>query len=260
MIFEQGSPGGKLARGLAGWASLLVLVACSDGAAEVATPPLTGQPDAARPKAPSWQPLAPQERFEGRALTDVALGWVQWCTAPDHCELPFNDEDGSKCALYQSDSEPLFFLQSGYATSVRTRCKIPAGKAIVVPVIAYFTDLVGRGPEVSAADLPAEADRIHGSIRDETLVIDGMPVEGLRDWLVSPQRGSYTLPPPPNLYACSPGGDDIEGTIDPVYYGGIFVILPPPEPGHHTLDYGGTLTNPFAVDERMFVKAEFEVE
>jgi hypothetical protein len=220
----------------------------------------------ARPKPPpipnDWEPLVPGEAYEGRSASEWAAGWMQWSTAATDCDLPIFDKDGSWCTLYQPDDEPVFYFQTGYATANRTECIVPRGKAILVPLVPYFDDQVGRGPDLTSERLEQEAHVLQSSVRDLWLRYDDRePDRALEDWVVGPIKSSYVLPPPPNMYACSAGElSELAGPIEPAYVGGAFVIFPPPPAGTHTIEYGGTLTNPFGVDERMFVSSTFRVE
>jgi hypothetical protein len=187
---------------------------------------------------------------------------MRWSTSATDCDLPIFDKTGSWCTLYQPADEAVFYFQTGYATAMRTECVVPSGKAVLVPVLPYFDDQVGRGPGLTNERLEEEAHVVQSSIRDLWLRYDTHePERPLEDWVMGPVKSGYVLPPPPNMYACSEGElSELAGPINPAYVGGAFVLFPPPPSGIHTVEYGGTLTNPFGVDERMFVSSTFRVE
>lgn len=187
--------------------------------------------------------LAPDELFSGRSLSEWADAWVRWSTAPTNCDqIPAYDEDGSLCALYQDETSPVFIFQTGFADTVRTRCTVPAGKALLVPLMSFFIDNVGRDEPLSDEALESESLDVFMSVRDLTLSIDGQKQElTLDDWKVFPTRSEYHVPSGTNVYSCA-GLDGIAGKIEPSYYGGVFVMFKAPAPGMYTLEYGGALT------------------
>ena len=208
-----------------------------------------------------WQPLAPDADFADRTLSDWANAWVRWSNAPTDCDVnPAFDVDGSMCDQFQPQDSPVFFLQGGDVDTVRTRCVVPSGKAIFVPLAGFYVDNAGREPPLDDAALEAEANIWLESVRDLTLTVDGAAVGGgLDPWVVAPVRGDYELPPEPNVYTCV-GLPGVTGRIAPAYAGGAFVVLPPPEPGMHTIEYGGTLTTAQGDDILSYVKATFMVQ
>ena len=209
----------------------------------------------------TWQPLAPDADFADHSLRDWADAWVRWSNAPTDCDLnPAFDVDGSMCNEFQPDDSPVFFLQAGDVNTVRTRCVVPSGKAIFVPLAGFYVDNAGREPALDDAALEEEANIWLDSVRDLTLAVDGAAVGGgLEPWTVAVVRSDYELPPEPNVYTCV-GLPGVTGRIAPAYIGGAFVVLPPPERGMHTIEYGGTLTTAQGDDILSYVKATFMVQ
>jgi len=197
----------------------------------------------APPDASAWQPLGANESFAGRSLQEWAVEWARFAVSQTSCDSGDFDPDGSFCGLYQDPEAPLFFFNIGETGTERTRCVVPAGKAILVPVLSMAGDNGGVPAEEQLTDTELEeliAD-VHASGRDLSLWVDRVEVTGLERWSVGPSEFSYIVPPEPNYYSCN-GYEDVHGTIAPAYVAGYFVLLPPPPVGTHTLEYGGTQT------------------
>jgi hypothetical protein len=77
-------------------------------------------------------------------------------------------------------------------------------------------------------------------MRDLKLVVDGLSIEDLEAFQVGPSKFSQTLPRTHNRYSCSGSGRAPPETVDPIYLVGYFALLPPPRPGKHRLEFGGT--------------------
>jgi hypothetical protein len=208
---------------------------------------------------PAWEPYEPADEIAGHDLTYWAKQWVRWATAATDCDSdPAYDFDGSLCARYQDPESPVFFVQSGDPLDERTRCVVPQGKPILVPLHGFYVDNVGREVPSTEVELMAEATAWFRSMTDLRLRVDGRDIEDLERWSVAPTPSEYVLPPEPNVYTCS----DIPGYTGeiPAVIGGAFVALRAPAPGKHTLDYGGAATTLDGVDLFSFVRTTFSVE
>jgi hypothetical protein len=217
-------------------------------------------PDAGAEAGGPWLPLPATDAYEGRTLEEWVVEWARWTYAQTSCEDPFFDDDGSLCALYQDPDGPIFHLAKGVGDPQRTKCRIPSGKAILVPLPNLIGDNAGVAPEdiLTEEDLEAVMAGFVLSMRELVLVVDGQPISNLEAYTIGPTRFSYVLPPAPNNYSCS-GVDGVEGLVDPSYVAGVFVLLPPPSAGVHSLTYGGTGTL-FGLDSTSVASSTFVVE
>jgi hypothetical protein len=131
---------------------------------------------------------------------------------------------------------------------------------LVIPLAARMADNAGvpEADQLSEDELRAYAEQAHASMTDLLLVVDGKPVEDLASYAVHPTRFSYELPPEPNWYSCNqtPG---VTGRVEPAFITGYFVVLPPPEPGAHTLEYGG-VTRIDGAPDSSHVRTTFTVQ
>jgi hypothetical protein len=190
-----------------------------------------------------WRPLEPGEEYAGRSQEQWAVEWARWSYAQTSCASPVVDADGSLCALYQDPEAPVFFLPTGLLGPIRTRCPVPAGKSILVPILMFTNDNGGVAPDEQLSDdeLVRSVTDVKDSMRDLALRVDGEALTGLEQAAVGPTRFGYTVPPEPNWYSCN-GMVGVEGPIEPSWLAGYFVLFPPPNAGMHSLEYGGTGT------------------
>lgn len=193
-----------------------------------------------------WPPLERDAIYEEKTIDEWVLEWAHWSLSQTNCESPVFDDDGSLCLLYQDPTSPVFFLAGGKYKTERTRCRLPAGKAILVPL----TQFISNPEEIPAddwfTDAPPEerARQIQSSMGDLELRVDGFAVQELHAQSVGPLRFAHAFPPGKNYFACMERTFELEGTIDPLYIVGYFVLLPPPTVGRHRLEYGGSLSHP----------------
>jgi hypothetical protein len=209
-----------------------------------------------------WRPYAAKKEYRGKSLSEWGVAWKLWGFAPTSCDdAPAFDVDGSLCGEYQDPDSPVFFLDFSASDAPRTRCRVPQGKALVVPLITFFNDKAGMDPPKTDDELLASVEDAFESMRDLRLRADGVSIHNLDEYGFGPTRYSYSLPPAPNWYSCN-GVDNVSDTVvDPSFLAGFIAVMPPPEPGEHRLEYGGVLTfegNDYALagDTTFVVEAE----
>jgi hypothetical protein len=232
--------------------TLSLLLACHDTAP-------TPSAHATVSSSEAWLPLAATEPYADQTLDAWATAWMRWSYAQTSCDDPAYDEDGSLCALYQDPDSPVFFLQLGAPGTQRTRCIIPRGKAIVVPMDAFANDNAGVDPPLPDSDLLASVVEVKASMRDQHVVADGLPVVDVERRGVGPIEYDYWVPPAPNWFTCNGIPDVADRQVKPSYFAGYFALFPPPSAGRHTLEYAGVAT----LDEQVLslnVVTTFDVE
>jgi len=227
--------------------SLLFAAAGCDPNSSANTPVDASAPEAATndlaKSQAAWRPLDPDEPFEGKSLSEWAVEWMRWSFSQDSCESSTFDPDGSQCLLYQDDPDlSVFYMAYAPSEHPRTRCKVPRGRAIVVPLANFWFDNVGAMTIKTAAELEQDAAKALESIRDLKLRIDGESITDLERFIVQPTQFSYRVPPAPNWYSCNGTEDVGDITVEPAVLTGYYALLPPPELGVHEIEYGGALT------------------
>ena len=208
----------------------------------------------------TWGVIEPAVSYSGVSLVDWMVRWAEWAYAQTSCADPFFDGDGSLCGLYQEMDGPVFFFASSESDVSRTECRVPRGKAILLPLTSIQVDNAGVDPsdQLTRSQMVESVTDFVKSARDLVLTIDGVEITGLDKYAVGPSEYSYTLPAEPNWYSCN-GYTGVNGTISPSFVGGVFVLVAPPPKGVHTIEYGGTATYDGS-DTAVHIKSTFTVE
>lgn len=186
--------------------------------------------------------------YEGRDLQAWATEFMRWhysWTSPQ-CFNAENDGDGSRCGFNQPDDSPVFFLASAdYSRTPdtvvsRRECKVPEGKAILVPISFFGDDDAGldeserRAPE----QIEDNVDEVHETMRGLILIADQKPVEDLSGYSIAPTAFDYQVGARPNWHSCNGYNDVEDTTVSPSYFAGYFALIEPPTRGKHQLEYG----------------------
>lgn len=191
-------------------------------------------------------PLDPTQPHYGKTYAEWAAAWVQWVyqwPETSACPDPVGDPTGGMCMFDQDPDSPVVFLTGDWGTFVqRTLCSIPAGKAIVLPVIVDFQDN-GAVPLANVKtddELRQSSIAQFQSIEDVQLSIDGQAVAPMAPYAIEAAPYTYTLPPEPNIFTCQ-GTPGVSGTYSG-YTSGYFVLLPPLSPGAHRIELSASAT------------------
>lgn len=212
--------------------ALSVLTACSSN------------DDAASASGP--QALDPTKVHYGKSHAEWGSDWWRWVFEfpggdATNCKNPLLDNTGELCAERQPTSAPVFFLAGTGGSAVeRTKCVVPAGKALFFPIINSMSDNAGLPPEKLQTLAEMEASlkgQMDGVVKEDLVVtVDGKALTGLDKHRVGPARFDYTVPPEPNAYTCF-GAPGITGKVEPAMHEGFFVMLAPLPAGPHTITF-----------------------
>jgi hypothetical protein len=189
-------------------------------------------------------PLPPDSRVACRTLGEWSALWWAWAFSFPVNDNPLLDLTGEKAKF--GDVGPVFFLAGAYNASgnVTRRATLPAGKFIFFPVVNLVNDNVGVSPRQTIDELTAAlaavippSPAIHASV-------DGTPVDQLQQHREIAPVFSYTLQSTDNLQQVLNHIPDAQGTIFPVVADGFYLMLRPLPPGHHVINFGGSLLGP----------------
>ncbi|MBU8978088.1 hypothetical protein JI752_018210 [Lysobacter sp. MMG2] len=184
-------------------------------------------------KQPDAPPPAPVVSLDDRwvpAETGVAdlnqtqwvQRWWQWAGLFDH-SAPYQDRDGSRCALHQDG--PVWFLAGtdGRFDAVRS-CSIPADKHVFFPLINWIVASDDsevndtEAPPTSCTQKQASAARLADHVFTGLVLLDGRPIGELKRMRVAGTT----------CFAVS--ADTPAAATD-----GYWLMLKPLPPGQHTL-------------------------
>jgi hypothetical protein len=187
---------------------------------------------------PTHKVVKPTQKYAGKTYGQWSAAWWQWAANISEPNSPVLDDTGADCAVNQKG--PVWFLAGTAGGSATRSCTIPAGTAILFPVINAECDTL-TPPTVggTAAQLGACARDLIDHVTETSASLDGAaidlgPVSEGRFRFQSPLF-RITFAPNNGFY---PDGS-VVGTGKAVADG--FWVLPKPLPkGQHTIDFQGT--------------------
>lgn len=234
-------------------ACVLSTLACGDEGASSA--PDASATDAAI-DAPGVAPtFAPGDAPYGTPMNEWAAAWWTWAL-----QLPTTDHPivGGPCAAGQAGE--VFFLAGNFGGVETRACAVPAGKALMFPILNSLCypqpETQGCATPISTADLVecAAGPFDSGAPIALEVTLDGVAIDAPTSYRHSTGRFSWPAPPfaeaewlapslgPIPANACGLPEGDRFGVGD-----GYWMILRPLAPGPHTLRITGSLGS-FALD------------
>jgi hypothetical protein len=180
---------------------------------------------------PALEIVPADAEYEGLSLGEWSARWWQWVISFPMEVNPSFDSSGERCHFGQSG--PVFFLASS-PNSVERSCTVPAGVAIFIPLAhsqCSTTDVppyFGRDAAGLATCAARDADA--SGATGITLSINGEMVSDLAPFRASTPPFSQVVGTD-NMYSLPAGVSLAVGD-------GYQVILMPPSPGEHQIEFG----------------------
>ena len=172
-------------------------------------------------------------KFYGSSVGTWSARWWQWAyTVPADAHHPLFDATGADCMNGQSSKG--FGLLAGIFNEsgdvVRTDWTVPVGRGIFFPVLNVECSSLEGAPFYGDDPASLNACLVPWSSQDTFATIDGAPVTTF-----SARSGMYAIGPmaDPNILGATGGATGVSMTD------GLYGVLPPLSPGHHTLHFGG---------------------
>jgi len=183
--------------------------------------------------------LDPTQSHYGHTADEWGTLWFKYIfelaqTDAKNCIIPYSDPNGANCTYGQS-GDVFFFAGTQGGAVVRDQCVVPAGKAILVPIVNAEGDNVGVAPQSDMALMTYVKSQLDG-VTDMSFNIDGTALSNLSSYLTQATKFTYTEPMEPNFYTCN-AVTGITGPVSPAYAAGYYVLLKPPTVGAHTLHF-----------------------
>ena len=158
--------------------------------------------------------------------------WWQWAYSIPSDVHPAYDDSGEYCA--EGQSGPVWFLAGTYEHPAERHCTIPAGKAILFPILnseCSYVEFPGLNTE---KELRQCAKQIQDSVVHLEASIDGTPISGLEQYRVQSTLFNLTLGQ--NNILELPANTNTQAISD-----GNWVFLKPLSPGEHIIYFKGGL-------------------
>lgn len=186
----------------------------------------------------------------GLTYGEWSAKWWQWAMSTPTKNNPVVDETGEKCAVGQNDPNVWFLAGTGGGEAVRA-CTIPAGKAILIPVLNVECDY-------TSPDLKTESDLRKCAKDDQDkatslqATVDGTSIPDLKTYRVQSPLFNVTIPTE-NVLGLQPG--TTQAVSD-----GYWVLLKPLPVGKHQINFSGSLADFTATGPLNFVSdAKYDV-
>jgi hypothetical protein len=169
----------------------------------------------------------------GTAYSEWIHGWWQWNLGTPSAQHPRDNFTAQKCTSNQGG--PVWFLPDILTGKEERSFTIPAGKAILVPLLTGECHNDGAPPVMNDDELrkcAREGDEF-GVI---TATLDGRDIQNLDQYRTQTGFGNITVVKD-NIFDNIPG--TFKGNAD-----GFFVFLEPLSPGKHDLRLSTSVLNP----------------
>jgi hypothetical protein len=159
----------------------------------------------------------------GVSYGEWADRWFTWVASVPAAENPLLTDD---CQAGQEEGSDIFFLPHTMpGTSVTADCKVGPGQSILAQAGGViWTNDDGETFE----EMVPLVEALRGEFTELSVTIDGVKVPDIDSyWVVSP--GAHYVFGEDNIFGLDPG------TERDAVAGGWFVMIPPLEPGSHTI-------------------------
>lgn len=198
---------------------------------------------APRSRSPVYD-LRSRSKILGRTAAEWTVEWWQWALSLPADRNPGFDADGTLGATAQRG--PVWFLIGAFnSTSVSRTVTVPAGRAILLPLVNTEWDSVGLPSALSVEELRRKAAETIASVDVGALLleIDGQAVSGV-------ERGRVRAGPFQYWYPDANAGQanglvSPRGIYAPALSDGYWAMLRPLPVGRHTVRWVASLGSPF---------------
>jgi hypothetical protein len=176
--------------------------------------------------------------------------WGRWQVLSPTATNPTADPTGRNCGVDQNG--PVWFLTGTTGGSAVRTCTIPAGKAILFPIINSECDLASYPTLKTVTDLVACARKDVNTVTGLQVSIDGVSLQNVTEYRVTSTPFNITYPHG-NIYG-APAGTSL-AVVD-----GYFAFLHPLPTGAHTLHFGALNPgNPTTATESFVVNVKYNL-
>jgi hypothetical protein len=166
----------------------------------------------------------------GKTWEEWSAIWWQWCSTEPKESNPVADKTGRFCNKNQNNPN-VWFLAGTFGGKAERTCTIPAGKAILIPIINDLISYAEYNNLTTESDLRsyAKSDLDEATVYKTT--VDDVELQNLENYRVQSHLFSFIILPDASVGV--PSGPTF-GVSD-----GYWVFLKPLSIGHHTIHLTG---------------------
>jgi hypothetical protein len=165
----------------------------------------------------------------GMTYAEWTAKWWQWLVSIPQPSNPAADATGKNCGLNQNG--PVWFLAGTTGGSAERTCTLPAGKAILFPIINSECDFLGYPNVKTELGLVSCAKADPDRTTNLQATIDGVDLRQLEKYRIISQPFNVTFPSN-NLFGSPVGTTTMVSD-------GFWVFLQPLAIGQHELHFSG---------------------
>ena len=179
------------------------------------------------------------EKPNGLTYDNLTAKWWQWALSMPQDVNPIGDTTGKYCG--QNQEGPVWFLTGTFGGTAERTCEIPAGKAILFPLLTTECNYLENPNLKTESELLscAKQGQDFGS-KTMAATIDGVKLKDLERYRVESQLFDLTLPEN-NAVSATPG--TTKAISD-----GFWVLLEPLPSGSHDVDFSASIIDPGGVN------------
>jgi hypothetical protein len=203
---------------------------------------LAGMASAQAGSDPNQFVVPPGAAYAGRSYAEWSAAWWQWLLVIPKASSPLLDTTGAFAATGQSG--PVWFLADTTGGSATRTCTIPAGKAVLFPLInASFWKPCGGA---TIEELHARATAAMDEVTILEAAVDGVRLRDL--WQHRATSGPYSFTGSPDeILPCQAGPHDAAAD-------GFWILLAPLPVGQHEIHFCGiVLPRAFVTEVRYLI-------
>ncbi len=172
----------------------------------------------------------------GITYADWSAYWWQWVLSIPKDSNPLMDKTGEFCGVEQSGD--VWFLAGTLGGTAKRKCTIPAGKAILFPIInAECSTIEGNGE--TEIELRNCANLLINHVVVKQAIVDNVALKDLDDYRVLSPLFTFTLPPD-NILGITGGTSIPSNSVSD----GFWILLEPLPAGQHDIQIIGVAPFP----------------
>ncbi|MDQ3903411.1 MAG: cache domain-containing protein [Thermoproteota archaeon] len=166
----------------------------------------------------------------GLTYDEWTAKWWQWGYSIPKNINPAYDYTGKNCA--QKQNGPVWFLAGTYGHPVNRKCNIPAGKAILFPILNSECSFAEFPKLKTLSELSMCAKSIQDQVSSLKASVDGISIPNLQEYRIQSPPFNFTLPQ--NNILGLPANVSTQAIAD-----GNWVFLKPLSLGSHKITFRG---------------------
>lgn len=168
----------------------------------------------------------------GKGYSEWSEEWIKWAFSITKQCNPVTDDDGRNCA--QGQRGPVWFLAGTLGGSVKRRCVVPRGSAILFPIVAKECSFAEDKDLKTESELIARTNEAMNNVTNMKATIDNTDLLSLHQYRIHSRVFDLTFPKN-NIYGVEPG-------VTKSVTDGYWIILKPLSLGKHKIYFSAEVS------------------